>query len=173
MTSTSTTRANYEILPLVRPDEVPQCAAMMSTTEPWTRLGMTPGRAENVLNDPVKEAFAARDANGVAGFVIIDMRGLLRGYINILCVRADCRGRGIGSALIARAEQRIFNDSPNAFICASSFNPGAGRLYQRLGYEVVGPLRNLFISGHDEILFRKTRGSWAEFQQQRAGNRRP
>ena len=153
-----------EISPLAGADDVLECAVMMAGTEPWTRLGVTRERARKIIEDPAKEALAARDATGVAGFVIVDMRGLLCGYINILCVRSDCRGRGIGSALIGRAEQRIFDASPNAFICVSSFNPAARRLYERLGYNEVGILHDLFIPGHDEILLRKTRGSWAEFR---------
>jgi len=66
--------------------------------------------------------------------------------------------------LIRWAERRIARDSPNVFICVSSFNLNACRLYERLGFEPVGVLRNLIVSGHDEILLRKTHGSWAEFR---------
>ena len=66
--------------------------------------------------------------------------------------------------LIRWAETRIARDSPNVFICVSSFNPNARRLYERLGFEPVGVLRNLIVSGHDEILLRKTRGSWDDFR---------
>jgi len=61
------------------------------------------------------------------------------------------------------AEARIFRDSPNVFMCVSSFNANAFRLYQRLGYEVVGELRDYLVRGHSEILLRKTRGPWTEF----------
>ena len=108
--------------------------------------------------DPVKEVHAIRDANGIAGFVVIDMRGLLRGYVQILCVRADCRRRGLGSTLLRWAGERIFHDSPNVFICVSSFNAGARRLYERVGFELVGTLRELLVPGHDELLLRKTKG---------------
>jgi ribosomal protein S18 acetylase RimI-like enzyme len=108
-----------------------------------------------------------RDANGVAGLVVLDMRGLLSGYIQILCVRPGRRASGLGSALIRWAENRIFRDSPNAFICVSSFNAGARRLYERLGFEPVGVLRELIVPGHDELLLRKTRGPWAEFRRTR------
>jgi len=48
-------------------------------------------------------------------------------------------------------------------MCVSSFNANAQRLYARLGYEVVGTLRSYIVVEHDEILLRKTRGSWREF----------
>ena len=59
----------------------------------------------------------------------------------------------------------IFRDSPNVFICVSSFNAGARRLYERLGFELVGTLRELHVPGHDELLLRKTTGSWKTFEQ--------
>jgi len=94
------------------------------------------------------------------------MRGLLAGSIQILCVRPDCRGRGLGSILIRWAETRIFRDSPNAFI-GVSFNAGAQGLYKRLRFDPVGVLRELIVPGYDELLLRKTRGPWSEFRQTR------
>ena len=71
-------------------------------------------------------------------------------------------GRGLGSALITFAERRIFHDQPNVFICASSFNPGARRLYERLGYVAVGELTDFVVRGHSELLLRKTTGPLTE-----------
>jgi ribosomal protein S18 acetylase RimI-like enzyme len=147
--------------------EVSQSARMMVESEPWITLGLTLDLAQKVLTDPAREQYAIRDAAGVAAFTVLDMRGLLAGYIQILCVRPDRRGSGLGSALIRWAEARIFRESPNAFICVSSFNAGARRLYERLGFEQAGVLRELIVPGYDELLFRKTRGPWSEFRQTR------
>jgi len=146
---------------------ISQSVRMMTESEPWITLGLTPDVAQKVLTDPAREQYAVRDADGVAGFVVLDMRGLLAGYIQVLCVRSDCRGSGFGSALIRWAEARIFRDSPNAFICVSSFNAGARRLYERLGFQPVGVLRELIVPGYDELLLRKTRGPWSEFSKTR------
>ena len=148
---------------LDRNGEAAECAELMVTSEPWLTLRLSRETAMSVLTDPAKEVHAIRDASGVAGFVVIDMRGLLRGYVQILCVRADCRRRGLGSTLLQWAEDRIFRDSPNVFICVSSFNAGARRLYERLGFELVGTLRELLVPGHDELLLRKTKGTWEAF----------
>jgi ribosomal protein S18 acetylase RimI-like enzyme len=147
--------------------DISQAALMMAASEPWITLGITADGAQQVLTDPAREQYAMRDANGVAGLVVLDMRGLLSGYIQILCVRPDRRACGLGSALIRWAEHRIFRDSPNAFICVSSFNAGARRLYERLGFEPVGVLRELIVPGYDELLLRKTRGPWSEFSRPR------
>jgi len=63
-------------------------------------------------------------------------------------------------------EQRILRDTPNVFLCVSSFNDGAQRFYGRLGYEVVGELRDLIVPGHAEILMRKTTGPYTEFRKE-------
>ena len=149
------------IEPLAGPEEASQCAQLMVSSEPWITLKLPFERAVSTLIDPAKEVHVVRDGRGVAGFIVLDMRGLLAGYIQILCVRADCRGKGLGARLVACAEDRIFRTS--VFICVSSFNPGARRLYERLGFQPVGVLRDLIVAGHDEILLRKSRGSWAEF----------
>jgi len=52
----------------------------------------------------------------------------------------------------------ILRSHPNVFLCVSSFNRDAQRLYERLGYEVVGTLRSYLVAGHDEVFMRKTRG---------------
>jgi ribosomal protein S18 acetylase RimI-like enzyme len=62
------------------------------------------------------------------------------------------------AALTRWAEQRVFCESPNVFLCVSSSNRGAQRLYRRLGYQVVGRLRGFIAAEHDEILLRKTIG---------------
>ena len=154
---------HHRVEPLDRTKEAAECAELLLTSEPWLTLRVSRATALALLADAAKEVHVIRDAIGVAGFVVIDMRGLLRGYVQILCVRADCRRRGLGSALLHWAQERIFQDSPNVFICVSSFNEGARRLYEKLGFEVVGTLRELLVSGHDELLLRKTRGTWAAF----------
>jgi ribosomal protein S18 acetylase RimI-like enzyme len=61
------------------------------------------------------------------------------------------------------AEERILEESPNVFMCVSSFNHDARRLYERLGYLVVGELTNYIVEGHSEILLRKSRGPLTTF----------
>jgi ribosomal protein S18 acetylase RimI-like enzyme len=50
------------------------------------------------------------------------------------------------------------------FICVSSFNPRAQRFYRRLGYEVIGELKDYIVDGHSEILLRKSIGSLTAFR---------
>jgi [ribosomal protein S18]-alanine N-acetyltransferase len=51
-------------------------------------------------------------------------------------------------------------------MCVSSFNQAAGRLYQRLGYTMIGELTDYIVAGHSEILLRKSIGPLNEFHSQ-------
>jgi [ribosomal protein S18]-alanine N-acetyltransferase len=155
---------DQDVRPLSDSRDALECARLMAGNEPWITLGISAEFAHVIVSDTVRQTFVVRDDRGVAAFIVLDMRGVFAGYIGVLCVRADRRRQGLGSALIAWAEERIFKMSPNVFICVSSFNTGARRLYERLGFELVGTLRNFVVPGHDELLLRKTRGSWDDFR---------
>jgi len=136
----------------------------MSSTDPWITLGRDFNASLGVINDPSREVYVVEDEKGIAGFIVLCMVGAFVGYIQTVLVAPDRQGKGIGSHLVDFAEQRIFMDSPNAFLCVSSFNTNARRLYERLGYEYVGELTDYVVEGHSEFLFRKSRGSWAAFR---------
>jgi ribosomal protein S18 acetylase RimI-like enzyme len=143
--------------------EARACATIMATTDPWLTLGRTFDRCLATVRDTQLERYVAVWDGEVVGFVLLSMRGSFTGYIKSVAVREDWRSKGVGRKLLAFAEERIFRDSPNVFICVSSFNPRARALYQRLGYETVGELRDFIVRGHDEILLRKTIGPLTGF----------
>jgi len=63
--------------------------------------------------------------------------GLTRGYLYALRVRPAWQRKGIGTQLIAAGEAELRGRGFNtAIISAGKENPGALRLYQRLGYRV-------------------------------------
>jgi len=138
-------------------------ARLMSESEPWVTLGRTFTESLSILRDPTREVHLAVRGERRLGFVILVMGGALVGYIQTVCVAPEARGQGLGTRLVAFAEERIFRESPNVFMCVSSFNDGARRLYERLGYEVVGTLTGYLVPEHDEILLRKSRGPWRGF----------
>jgi len=139
-------------------DDARACAAMMCATDPWLTLGRIFDECLAAVADPTREVWVAREDGAVRGFIIINMRGAFIGYIQTVCVDAGARGSGLGSRLVAFAEERIFRDTPNVFLCVSSFNTRARALYERLGYEVIGELKDYIIAGASEILMRKTIG---------------
>jgi [ribosomal protein S18]-alanine N-acetyltransferase len=144
--------------------EAQACARMMAESEPWLTLGRTYQASLAVVQDPSREVYVARDESGLAGFLILCMTGAFVGYIQTVCIHPDRRGQGLGSKLVDFAEQRILAESPNVFMCVSSFNRDARRLYERLGYQVIGELTDYIVQGHSEILLRKSLGPLAGFR---------
>jgi [ribosomal protein S18]-alanine N-acetyltransferase len=155
------------VRPIATDDEVRACAEIMATSEPWITLGRTMTLAQRILSDrELQEVHVALHEGEVVGFVILILKGAFVGYLRTIAVRADWRSRGLGRRLIGFAEARIFRESPNAFLCVSSFNPRARALYERLGYETIGELRDYIVRGHSEWLMRKTLGPHAEFRRE-------
>lgn len=153
------------IQPITTPSEVEQCAQLMATSEPWITLRRGFEASLAILKEDSRERYLTYMAGVLAGFLILNMRGAFVGYVQTICVAPECRGGGIGTALLNFAEERIFREFPNVFMCVSSFNVGARRLYERLGYQEVGELVDYIVPGYSEILLRKSRGSLVEFQQ--------
>ena len=153
-----------DIQPLREANDLDWCARTMASNEPWVTLGRDLDACRTVLASPAKERYVITADGRRAGVLILDMNAAFAGYIQSICLTAEARNRGIGSRAIAWAEDRIFRDSPNVFICVSSFNTDAQRLYARLGYETVGVLTRFVVDEHDEFLLRKTRGSWQAFR---------
>lgn len=162
--------ATLTFRPLGDEREVEVCASMMAQSEPWKTLRRDYEMCRRAVSDPTREvyvALAGDDNAEIAGFVILNMKGAFVGYIQTLCVAPERRGQGTGTALLRFAEERILRDTPNVFMCVSSFNEGAQRLYARLGYTVVGELKDYIVSGHSEILLRKTIAPLSEFHPSR------
>jgi ribosomal-protein-alanine N-acetyltransferase len=139
---------------------------MMTSSEPWLTLGRTYEQAVRILTSPTREVYVGVVDGRVVGFVVLIMRGAFVGFVQTLAVEPALRGRGIGEALMRFAEDRIFRDTSNVFLCVSSFNEGARRFYRRLGYEVVGELKDMLVRGHSEVLMRKTVGPIGEFRRE-------
>jgi ribosomal protein S18 acetylase RimI-like enzyme len=146
------------ITPLSTEADAEICARLMAQSEPWVTLRRSYDAALTIIRDPTREVYVARDGDGVAGFLILCLIGAFVGYIQTVAVQPNRRGQGVGTQLIAFAEQRIFQEFPNTFMCVSSFNHEARRLYQRLGYQVIGELTDYILPGYSEILLRKTTG---------------
>jgi ribosomal protein S18 acetylase RimI-like enzyme len=143
--------------------DVDWCARTMAASDPWITLGIGEERCRKALTAADRELYVAVREDELAGFLLLCLAGPFTGYIQTICVHPDCRNEGIGRRLIAFAEERIFRVSPNVFLCVSSFNGEARRLYERLGYELIGEMKDYLVRGHGELLMRKSRGPWKEF----------
>lgn len=151
---------DLNIRPLRRPDEASIAAELMAGSDPWRTLQRDHKDCLTALLDPGREVYAAATGQNLIGVLALHLAGLLNGYIAVVAVHPDWRCVGLGSRLVQFAEDRIFRQSPNVFLCVSSFNEHAQRLYARLGYERVGELKDYVVTGHSEFLLRKTKGPW-------------
>ena len=140
------------------------CAEFIVASEPWVTLGLTFEQAMQRLTDAAREVSVATVNDQIVGALVLHLSGPLNGYIQTIAVHPDWRCRGIGTRMIEWAEERIFRQSPNVFLCVSSFNTHAQTLYERLGYQRVGELPDFVAKGFSEILMRKTRGPLLGFK---------
>ncbi|MFH1313398.1 MAG: GNAT family N-acetyltransferase [Candidatus Eisenbacteria bacterium] len=156
---------NVEIRRLARPDEAETCARLMSGSEPWKTLRRDYETSLKILTSPTREVYVALVGGEIVGFIILIMSGAFVGFVQTIAIMPEWRNKKIGSRLMGFAEERIFGVTANVFVCVSSFNPDARRLYERLGYSAVGELEDLIVPGHSEILLRKTTGPLTEFKE--------
>lgn len=141
------------------PEEFGRCALMMVSSEPWIILGFDYNLCLNAFNGPCKEIYVLENEDEIAGFVILQICGTFSGYIQTICIDERHRGKGFGKKLLLFSEERIHKISPNIFICVSSFNKGAIKLYYEFGFKLVGELKDFVKEGFDELLMRKTIGT--------------
>jgi len=141
-----------------------QCALLMSESEPWLTLKRDLKSCKEAMRGDHKEVYAMTDNSELVGFAVLQMTGTFKGYIQSILIRPGHRDKGWGSALLKFCEERIFQLSPNVFMCVSEFNTEAARLYHKLGYVKVGDLKDFVVKGQSELLLRKSIGPLSEFK---------
>jgi len=139
-------------------DDFKVCARMMSETDPWITLGMDYEQCLGAFEGPFREVHIVTDSGTIAGFAVLQLYGSFSGYIQTICVCEGHRGLGVGTSLLRYCEEMILKISPNVFICVSSFNTRAKKLYIDFGFKPVGELDNFVKEGFSELLLRKTVG---------------
>ena len=141
------------------------CRRLVLANEPWITLGYGEADVQAIVRAAATDhLLRARAGDRVVGFALSAPGILLGEYLKILAVDAAYQASGIGRGLMAELERRAFRQWPNVYLCVSDFNTGGRAFYRRLGYEEVGPLRDLLLPGKNEVLMRKTIAAWRAFQ---------
>ena len=153
-----TGKDNYTIQLTTDPTSFREGALMMSMTDPWITLEIPYDSCLNAFDGPCKEVYLLEQDAEMAGFVILQVCGTFNGYIQTICIKEVFRGKGLGKKLLHFCEERIHKTSPNIFICVSSFNEGAIKLYYEFGFTFIGTLKNFVKDGFDELMLRKKIG---------------
>ncbi len=97
------------------------------------------------------------ETNQPAGLVWYSVAGtfLMGGYLKLLAVFDEYRGRGLGRRLLQHAEARVRRASDFFFLLVTSDNERAIRFYENAGYVFAGKLERLVLQDADELLYWK------------------
>jgi len=148
----------FSIERTLNPADFEICSRMMVASDPWISLGMDQALCLLAFEGDFREVYILKLNHEICGFLILQIKGSFKGYIQTLCIHEMHRGKNLGTFLLEFAEQQILTYSPNMFICVSSFNEAAIRLYKKFGFQFVGVLDSFLKDGFSEYLFRKTVG---------------
>jgi len=102
--------------------------------------------------------FLALDEDTLVGVVVSKLEchrgGPLRGYIAMLAVREECRGRGIATKLVRMAiDAMIDRDADEVALETEVDNTPAMKLYERLGFLRSKRLYRYYLNGNSAYRF--------------------
>ena len=130
--------------------------------EPWRSLGyaaMPLGRylARMAREREVSIARGPGRRGEPAGIVVVQDGFLLGGFVSLLAVRPEARGKGIGQALMEHVAAQVFRSRAWLFVSCDAANARALSFYRKLGFTRVGRLPDLVKPKRVELLLRKGR----------------
>ena len=106
------------------------------------------------------EVYVAVKDGKILGYMRFSLYGMFVSfpYLRSIAVKQEYRGQGIGEALLKYYETESIKHKNTVFLLVSDFNPSAKRLYERIGYQQIGLLPDLFQAGVSEYLMMKKLG---------------
>lgn len=137
------------------------CEDALLNSELGKRYFLEKGSARKSLEEGFVKGeiyVAINNDNNCVGFVWIILNGIFHSfpYIHIIAVKSENRGQGIGRILIKFVEDVYCKNYSKLFLVVADFNPDAKRLYERIGYSVIGDIPNLYRNGITECLMMKS-----------------
>lgn len=137
------------------------CEEALVNSELGKRYFSEKGSARRSLEEGFNknEIYVAVEDNNFMGFIWVILNGIFHSfpYIHIVAVKSENRGQGIGKALLRFVENDCFIKYSKLFLVVADFNPNAKRLYERMGYKVIGEIPDLYRNGISECLMMKTK----------------
>jgi len=135
------------------------CEEALVNSEIGKRYFSKEGSAKKHLEEGFskKEIYVALEDNKCLGFVWVIENGIFHSfpYIHIIAVKEESRGKGIGKILLNFVEKVYFEKYSKLFLVVGDFNPQAKRLYEKLGYSLIGDIKDLYRDGITESLMMK------------------
>ena len=118
---------------------------MMAVSDPWITLGMDYYQCLAAFDGLCKEVYICRYENELAGFVVLQVCGSFKGYIQTICVEGTIQGCGFGKKILAFCESRILELSFQNIYLRIRFQHGEpSNFYQSLGFKLVGELTGFY-----------------------------
>ncbi|MFQ5927183.1 MAG: GNAT family N-acetyltransferase [Terriglobia bacterium] len=108
------------------------------------------------LAEPGAQAFVAEQEAGVIGFVLVAREGRVRGHIITLDVATGHRRRGVGRALLERAEQWLAAQGiAQVWLETAVDNEAAVAFWQKSGYRQCRVLPRYYLDRIDAYQMEK------------------
>ena len=101
---------------------------------------------------------ALKDNEDCLGFMYFIPKGVFGSYpyLHIIAVKEEWRNHGIGRQLIKYFEENSSHySSTKCFLTVDDFNPQAKKLYESLGYQCVGELKDFYKNGITSYIMMK------------------
>ena len=94
----------------------------------------------------------------VRALMVLQPDFLLGSFIALLAVRPEAAGKGLGRALLGRAEKETFAARRWLYVSSDSQNTGAAQFYRKAGFRRAATLSDMVRDGRVEWLWRKPKG---------------
>ena len=145
-------------LVVLEPAVAPALAAAIVAMPPWSAMDYPADAMARFLamTSDGGSRYLIEIDGAEAGAVAVRHPWLKGPYLELLAVLPPFQRRGIGAGVMSWFEQAGRGlGARNLWVCASSFNDGALRFYQRHGFRPAARLPGLVAESYDEILLRK------------------
>jgi diamine N-acetyltransferase len=140
------------------PGEPQRLGPLLAAMEPWSRYPFRGDALAAYLSGIERGAprYAIMAGNDVAGAVCIRLNWLRGPYLQFLGILPAYQKMKLGSAVLQWLEREArHNSEKNIWVCASDFNDGALRFYERNGFQRTALLEGLVTDTTAEVLLRK------------------
>lgn len=118
---------------------------------------------DSYLADPAGSGYntlVAKDGPAISGYICYGPTPLTEGTWDVywIAVAAGEQGKGVGSALLTYAEDKIKEAGGRLIVIETSSQPSYGksrRFYSNHGYEAIARLPDFYAPGDDKIILQK------------------
>lgn len=136
------------------------CVEALTNSELGMQYFSEKDKAKNALVEGFEKEeilVAIDDSGSCIGFIWYILEGAFHAYpyLHIIAIKEECRGNGIGTKIMEYVENILSENYSKCFFVVGDFNSKARRLYEKIGYRIVGQIPDLYKKGVTENLMMK------------------